>query len=418
MQLRRSITAAGVTAAMLLATGLTGCAANSGSGDGPVELDIWHRPGSLGEDTMKAAEAAFPDYDLTFVPTAGIDESLRAALRAKSGLPDIAYFGGTLPDYFQVEDQLLDLNDYGFAEHEDEYFTVALTAASSPSGRQIVAPTDIGPWVYFYNSASFAELGLPTEPDEVEAALADWDDYFDLAQKAGDAGMRLCDSVGGIYQLYMHQNGYMYFEGGNGEELTLDVDTPLHREAYDNAVRWAQAGLCGDGAPFSTEWSAAVTQGQTAGYVGAGWTMGILKDAAQAASGDWRIASGTPGGIAGMAGSYVGAFASTEYPDEAAEVVEFLASEEALSAGYVSSGLIPSTIASYDNPEVGGPDEFFGGQEVMNVMRETTEEASIVPVGPNGNTIMSRFIQALVNVTNGADPDEEWDAALAETENG
>jgi cellobiose transport system substrate-binding protein len=391
------------------------CGGGGNGGDGDGELEVWHRPGSLGEDVKAAAKERFPDYDITFVASADIDESLRAAMRSRSGLPDVAYFGGTLPDYFSVEDQFIDLDEYGFADHEDDYFSVSLAAASSPEGRQIVAPTDIGPWVFFYNAAEFEKAGLPTEPADVTAAIEDWESYRALAEKFAQDDLLLCDSLGGVYQLGMFQKGYMYYTGGNGEELKLDLENPIHRQAWDNAVQWAQAGLCGEGAPFTTEWNAAVTQGRIAGFVGAGWDMGILKTAAEDASGDWRVATGTPGGTAGMAGSYVGALAATDAPEAATDLVLFLSGQEAQSKAFTSNGLIPSTVASYDDPEVGGKDPFFGDQDVMAQMRETTESAEYVPIGPNGNSIMSQFTQALVNVANGADPDAEWEKTVAAT---
>lgn len=406
------VLAAGVALTMV------GCSSGGSGNSGSIPvIQIWSRPGSLGEGVKQSAQKAFPDYKLKFVANEKIDDSLHAALRANSGLPDVAFLGGNLPDYFQVSNKFVDLNKYGFNSHVKDYFDFAIKSAESPDGRQIAMPTDVGPYVFFYNAAEFQTLGFPTDPDAVAKAVSNWADFKAMALKAKHRGKLLCDSPQGIYQLWMTQKGYLYFQNKGGES-TLTVDSSINKAAFDNAASWANEGLCGTAAPYSTNWNAGVTQKTVVGFVEPAYVGGILKPAAKADSGKWRIATGTPGGPAAMSGSFVAAFASTKYPDVAAKLVLFFSSQKTQTEAYTTNGLIPSTVGSYKESLVSAPDPFYGGQVAINPIKNANDNGPFVFRGPNGNSIMNQFNQALVNVANGANPDSEYTKALNAAKNG
>jgi cellobiose transport system substrate-binding protein len=408
--LRRStalIAALGVAAAAL-----AGCSSQAGGSGGKDKIVVWARPGSVSDDVLKAAEKKFPNMDISFVPSPNIDDQLRAALRAKSNIPDVVFLGGNLPDYFEVSSQFLDIDAHGFKSHHDEYLPNPLERAQLPNGKQFAMPTDIGAWAFFYNADELGKLGLPTDPDQVSAMFKDWDSFKAAAEKAKAAGKYLCDAPNEILNLEVQQQGYQWFKNDNGK-ITNDFDNPINKASYDQAAEWAKEGLCANVGPYSPEWNAAVTQRSVIGFVAPGYVMGILKPAAQADSGKWRTADPT-GGPASAGGSFVTAMAATKHPDEAVQLAMFFSSPDQQISAYLTKQLIPSSTAAYSDPKVTGPDDFFGGEKAFTPIANSAKNGPHVFSAPGFSAIENALGQALLNVaTTGADPDKEFAAVEA-----
>lgn len=395
----------------IAATTLTGCA-TGGSDDGKEQIVVWARPQSVSDDVLAAAKKEFPDVEIKFVPSPNIDDQLRAAMRAKSGIPDVVFLGGNLTDYFEVADQFLDIDKYGFAEHHDEYLPNPLKGGQLPDGTQLAMPTDIGAWAFFYNATEFDKLGFPSDPDEVAAAFADWDAYQDFAEKAKASGKILCDNPGQVLNLQVQQQGYHWFTNDNGSVVN-DFANPINRASYDRAVEWAQGDLCANVSPYSPEWNAAITQGTMIAFAGPGYEMGILRPAAEATAGQWRTAIPTGGG-AMAGGSFVTAMATTKHPETAVKLAEFFSSPSTQIEAYLTKSLIPSSVAAYSDPKVTGPDDFFGGQDAFAAIADSALNSTYVFNAPGFIAIENDLVQALNNVAvTGADPDAEFAAVEA-----
>ncbi|MEV5069732.1 extracellular solute-binding protein [Microbacterium sp. LMI12-1-1.1] len=410
MKVSRKIAAG---AAGLLAVGLlAGCSsAGSGAGDAgeDVALTLWARGNSVPDDVEQILADQFPDYDITFENIPDIEDKLRAALRSGSGLPDVVMMGGSLPSFFTVADEFVDLSDQAAESDAVEW---GLELGQAPDGRQVALPTDIGPWGFFYRADVLESLGYPTEPEEVAAAIDSWDAYRELATAAAGAGSFVCDHAGQVYQARLAQEGYAYFEQEDGEDVNI-VDSPISHDAFVETASLAQDGLCANAEPYTPEFNAALTQEDIVGFVGPAWEDGLLKSAGELQSGNWRVTT-VPGGPAATGGTFVSALSASEHPEAAAELAAFIGGTEFQKIGYLEKGLFPASTGVAADPEAASPQEYYGGQDTLGALAQTAEEAPLVYQAPDSGTVASQFFVALNDLSFNDDDAEKVYSSLVE----
>ncbi len=403
---------AAIAAVLVLSGGLlAGCGASEdpatgdpAAGDERVELTFWARGNSIPTDSEAMLAAQFPDYDITWENIPDIEDKLRAALRSQSGLPDVVIMGSSLPSFFTVADQFLDLSGHTSETGSVEW---GLGVAEAPDGRQIGLPTDVGPWGFFYRADALEELGYPGDPAEVEDAVGSWEQYRELAEAAAANGQFVCDHAGQVYQSRIAQNGYAYFERSGDAEVNI-VDSPISHDAFLAAAQLAQDGLCANAEPYTPEFNAALTQESIIGFIGPAWEDGLLKSAGELQTGSWRVAT-VPGGPAATAGSFVAALAASAHPEAAAEVAAYIAGAEFQRAGYLEKGLFPGAMGVYTDPEANAPQDYYGGQVTFEVFANAAENAPAIYLSPESGTVSAQFFVALNDLaTNGQDPEQVY----------
>ncbi|WP_162606475.1 ABC transporter substrate-binding protein [Jiangella asiatica] len=398
-------------AAIATVGALAGCGGDDQASDGQVELTLWARSNSVPDDVQQLLDEQFPDYEITFQDIPDIEDKLRAALRSKSGLPDVVVMGGSLPSFFSVSDQFLDLADEAAASDAVDW---TLDLGLTPDGKQLTLPTDIGPWGFFYRADALEALGYPTEPEAVAAEIDSWEAYRELAEATAATGQYVCDHAGQVYQARLAQQGYAYFEQQDGEAVNA-VDSPISHDAFVESAALAQDGLCTNTEPYTPEWNAAMTQEDIVAFVGPAWEDGLLQSAGEQQSGAWRVTT-VPGGPAATGGSYVAALAASDHPDEARELAAFIGGAEFQKAGYLDKGLFPASTGVHADPEVATPQDFYGGQDTLGVLAQTAAEAPLVYQGPNSGTVAAQFFVALNDLASSdEDPAEVYESLLAAT---
>ncbi|HLQ70940.1 MAG TPA: extracellular solute-binding protein, partial [Bacillota bacterium] len=197
-------------------------------------------------------------------------------------------------------------------------------------------------------------------------------------------------------------------------DLLIENEGNSVKEAYDLAVDMNSRGLVGKYEMWSPEWGNAVNNGDFAVEMGAAWLKGWMMGNAPDASGEFRIAT-LPSEFAGnWGGSYISIPKETDYPDEAYAFVEWLVSPESQLKSFQSeAGLFPSSPVTYEMDSfMETTDEFFGGQSTAQYFAKATEDISYTYKGPDYISVHNEILNALENVQQGADADEEWDAAV------
>ena len=151
-------------------------------------------------------------------------------------------------------------------------------------GTVIGIPTDLGGLAMCYRADLFEAAGLPTDRDEVTAAIADWDGFIALGQEYVEAsGMPFIDSAAGsVYNVVKKQGDKEYYE---------DDGTPIYEtseqniKAWDTAVKAIEAGISANISQFSPEWNAAMSNGDFAALSCPAWMMNYIQDHAADRSG-------------------------------------------------------------------------------------------------------------------------------------
>jgi cellobiose transport system substrate-binding protein len=403
--------------------GMAGAAAGSivaacSSKDNPTggdskDLVMWYWSGGLSEKVVADVAAQFPDIRFTATQIGGnFKEKLVTTITSRQFLPDITGIKGEDIAYFMSqENQFLDLRELGADALKSEYLEWKWAQGSSPDGKLIGFPIDIGPTALYYRIDIFEQAGLPTDPAEVGAALATWDDFF-------EAGVQLRAAVptsypvveaASIYKNALGQTTKRYVDPNN----TFIGDQDHVREAWETAVTAVRLGLSGKVAAGGQDYNAAVANGVFPSIVGPAWLALDIKSAAESSSGQWRVAP-MPSGPANEGGSFLSIPKSSGNPTKAFEIITWLLNVENQGRGFTDAALFPSAPAAYDLPELTGPDEFFGGQKTIEVFGAAAENIPVAYESAHDAAIQESYLAELANVeSSGKDPETAWNDAVA-----
>jgi cellobiose transport system substrate-binding protein len=407
---------AAIAAAGCLALGLTACSTaqpTEGSGDGSMSLWIW--PGGLSETVVETVTTEHTDGDLE-VSVIGDDfkNKLTTTFTARSNIPDITGVKGEdMPYFLQQPDLFTDLNTLGIDDIVAEFPDWKLAEATTPDGKLLGLPIDIGPTGLFYREDILTEAGLPSDPAELEAATSTWEDYFTFGEQLKEAtGAHLEVSLDGIFGKVMGQSDTK-FVSPDGEFLG---ESDAVRRAWDLSIEAWDRGVVAALQDGSPDWASAVNAGALPTLTGAAWYAGDIKGNAADTAGLWRVTQ-MPGGPANIGGSFLTIPAATEDKDAALEVIKALLTPENLAVMYTETGNFPARATAFDEPALNEGDEFFGGQDTVSVFAEASANMPTVYNSPLDNQVSAPYYTELGNVQNGKDPDQAWaDAVTAAKE--
>lgn len=341
--------------------------------------------------------------------------NLTTALSANSGAPDIFQLEiGFMERFIGATDKFHNLNDLGAQNVKDLYLDWKWAQASSPDGSfQIGLPTDIGPTVAYYRTDLFEAAGLPTDPDEVTALINSWEKFAETAKQYSDkTGKPFVDSRDLIYNALRDQSdGEIYYSKADGS--FIGDQNPQVKKAYDMTVRGINEGWVSANGLWSAEWNEGMSNGHHAVVLGPAWMLGNIKSNGGDTSGSWRIAQ-LPEGSGNWGGSFITLPKEGKHPEEAYKFIEWLVNPENQIKSFQEKGLMPSIPSVYDEPAFKDySDEFLGGQKSAAEYGKAANRVAPVYYGPLHDQTDAYIKEALQNVQEkGADPEEEWNAAL------
>ena len=300
-----------MTAAAVVAIGLTGCAGSPSSQAGEkVSLTFWHgyteADGGVLDNIVKQFNSSQKNITIkTQTKTwAVIDDTLLPALSSKNGPDIVAMTSDRLPVYAK-KNALINLDDfYSQASSNTSNLKTEAVSMETVAGKKFGVPSGFVPLSVIYNKTLFAAAGITAFPTT-------WDEWVADAKKLtvdanGDGtpeqyGLALPDhaTVGnGIWPSLFAGNGGSITNVG-ATKATIDSKANVETLTY-----WAKAirddkisptGLDGIGA------DKLFTAGKTAMEVGGPWMAGV----ATASKIDYGLAA-IPAGPKAQAASAIG----------------------------------------------------------------------------------------------------------------
>ncbi|MGN8647407.1 extracellular solute-binding protein [Gracilibacillus sp. HCP3S3_G5_1] len=383
-----------------------------------VELNFWVF-GSAGYDVLAdeyMAENPNISININEGEMEDVHNNLFTSISAGSGAPDISMIEiSNVAKFMEASDQFYNLYDYGAADIKDKYLDWKWLQAESVDGSfQLGLPTDIGPTTMFYRTDVMEEAGFPTDPEELAAEIDTWDAYYEAAQKIyEETGKPITDSPELMFNAIRDQQDLQYFN--ENDELIME-DTV--KDAYDFTTKMIEEGFVGQNSLWSPEWGSAMEDGSYATLIGApAWMIANVKGNAPDSGGNWSLTT-IPEGAGNWGGSFLAIPAESEYPEEAYDFIEWLVSPEIQLKSFHNNGLFPSAPEVYEDEEfLATTDDYFSGAETARIFAEAAESVQPVYMGVNYSIANDEIVTALTNVAvEGADPQEEWDAAISRIE--
>ncbi len=324
-----------------------------------------------GDEAFKAIipefEAAHPGVkvELNFMSTADHHQQLSTAIAAGSGADDVVMveqaWVGRYKDGPGFENLLAE--PYNAGGMKDDFVAYKWDMATSVDGSQMIGLVwDIGPATLFYRRDIFEEVGLPTDPNEVDELFSTWDGFLQAAEKVYIPGQRWLLSDASLMYEWCYMNRDFY-----DKDLNLHADKEVAKKALEAAITMRKNGW---DAQISDMWSneayAAFGSGQVASVAAGCWYGGFLKSwIAPDTAGKWGVAR-MPGGIdtSNWGGSYLAIPSQSQKKELAWEFIQYaLATSKAQNAMFKAVDYFPGYIPAWDDPMYNEEDPFFGGQK-------------------------------------------------------
>jgi multiple sugar transport system substrate-binding protein len=426
-----TVLATGVTMSLVLAGcsgGGGGASAESGSAD-DIEaalqeestLTVW----SWAPQVPLVAEAFMEEYPNVTVDVVNAGTSndeyikLQNAIKAGSGVPDVAQIEYSIVPQFALAESLADLTGFGLDSLEDEFTASTWEGVTTEEGLYGL-PQDSGPVAMFYNKTVFDQYGIavPATWDEYAAAAAQLhaaDPTKFIASDSGDAGFT---------NTMIWQAGGTPYETTDGTNVTVDLND-------EGAQKWAEVwnplieqDLLSPIVGWTDEWYKGLADGSIATMVTGAWMPANFETGVADAAGDWRVAP-MPTYEAGESvssesgGSSMSVLEQSENKLVAAGFLEWISTGEGAQV-QIDAGSFPSTVADLTSDEfLNYKSDYFGGQEINKVLVQAAEDVvsgwSYLPFQAYANSIYADTAgQSYVSKTDILDGLAGWEEQIVD----
>ena len=203
-------------------------------------------------------------------------DKFQTAISAGTGAPDVIMLeADRIPNYV-VQNALVDISDFGYADVKDN-FSEGAWKDVSVGDAVYAAPVDGGPMGMIYRTDVFEKYGI-TPPTT-------WAEYEAAAQKVKDAGGPLFGDLGAnvpaVFMALTIQNGAKPFtyDPTKPEDIGIKVNDDASKQVLDYWADLVKKGLVGTQDQFTPEYISGVVGGDYATYVSAAWAPGYLSGA-------------------------------------------------------------------------------------------------------------------------------------------
>jgi multiple sugar transport system substrate-binding protein len=390
---RRALLLGAALTASLLISGCTSDDAGDTGGDTPKavsdadlqaaldkggDLTVW-----AWEPTLKKVvtdfQAKYPKVKVNLVNAGtGNDQytALQNAIKAGSGVPDVAQVEYYALPQFALAKSLTDLNPYGVGALQST-FTPGPWNSVHAGTAAYGLPMDSGPMALFYNKEVFDKHGV--------AVPATWDEYVAAAQKlhTADPNVYITSDTGdaGFTTSMIWQAGGKPYTvdgtkvGVNFADAGTQKFTGMWQKLIDGKLLSPVNG-------WSDGWYKGLGDGTIASLVIGAWMPANLESGVKAAAGKWRVAPMPQWEAGGKAASENGG-SSLAVPTAAGNkslayaFLKFASIEEGVKLR-VDAGAFPATTKELSAPEfLEKPFPYFGGQKANEVL--SAAAAQVVP---------------------------------------
>jgi multiple sugar transport system substrate-binding protein len=423
-------------AAVTVTAGVTACSSSgtasssaSSSAGGQAAIDaalqkkssitVWDWAGIT--PMVTAFEKKYPNVKVNVVNAGtGTTEytKLQNAVKAGSGVPDVAQIEYFALPQFALSGALTNLADYGLSSMKSQY-SDAIWGGVNVNGQLVGLPQDSGPMALFYNQKVFTQYGL-TVPTT-------WDEYVADAKKlhAADPTKYITNDVGdpGFVTSMIWDAGGTPFKVSGTTNVGINLQDSGSKKFADE---WNQLVKGGDFSPISSwtnQWYTALGNGSIASLVTGAWMPGVFEGSVTGASGDWRVApmpTWTAGGAAATSesgGSSDAVMKQSANPLVAAGFVEFLDGQEGETILANGGGFPSMTSVLESSSFLDAAPAYFGGQKINQVLSAATKSVisgwSYLPYEVYANSIFADTVgQAYANKTDLNAALSKWQSSL------
>ncbi|MFO8069687.1 MAG: ABC transporter substrate-binding protein [Alkalibacterium sp.] len=326
-------------------------------------LDVWTFTDEASTMINDYYLEEFPDLDyeinISEIPTEEFETQLDPVFGTDDA-PDVIFAEQAFVKKYVESGMLVDLSQYdGIMEGAEATFDYVKEIGTQADGTFVMNSWQTTPGAFFYRQDLASEhLGIES-PEDMQAAIGNWDGFLETARELRDA------TDGSIYMVSgredLNHPYYMSRDQGWVVDGELVIDDQVY-ELLDTAKIMVDEGLMMDAEPRGEEYFAAMNSDEVMGYSLPTWGMHFwLKPNADETAGNWRMVTGPTSYFRG--GTWIGTTQTSDMQDEAAQLIEWLTTNEDFMTTWASD---TGDVVSNENvvEEVRGDyeEEFLGGQ--------------------------------------------------------
>ena len=403
-------TMAGAAAGLAIAGALAACSSSgssspTASGAASSTTSALQTPTTLtwwawapqDKQLVTAFEKAYPKIKVNLVNAGnGTAEytKLQNAIKAGSGVPDIAQIEYYAVPQFALGGSLVNLANYGLSSDKSQ-FSTAIWDSVNANGELVGLPQDTGPMTLWYNQAIFTKyhLTVPTT----------WDQYVADAKKLHAANPKEyitsdTGDPGFTTSMIWAAGGHPYVTSGS-KDVTINLTSDAGTQKFENM--WApliSQGLLSPVTGWSDQWYAGLANGTIATLVTGGW-MGVdLETGVTGAKGDWRVApipqySAGSTGTSENGGSSDAVLTASKNQAAAAAFVQWISTGQGAQISADSGDFPAATSILNSSSFQDQAPAYFGGQQINKVLAQASSDVlpgwSYLPFQVYANSIYS-----------------------------
>lgn len=362
--------------------------ASTGSVLAKTTLTVWWW-GFWQDSLTPAIEDFHQDYpeikiEQEILGTSDVYANLLLALSAGAGIPDMVGLESSHLSQYVALGGLADITEE-ISPWYDKIDQAKWPAAKDKEGRIYAMPVDSGPVALYYRRDVFEQAGLASDPESVAKLLDTWDDLYEVGKQIKTATGKF------IFPQAKTNNDFRIFEtlmwqqetGYVDREGKLVIDSPKAVRTLEYLGKLWKEDLLLDSPAWTAGWYAALDAGMVATIPNAIWLGGFLWSWIAAESvGKWGVVPlpvWQEGGVRSSndGGSNISITKASGNKEAAWEFIKYIfTNEEYLIDAWRAMDWFPSLMATWDDPFVNEPVEFFGGQAYRKIF---TEAAKVIP---------------------------------------
>jgi len=384
------------------ASAASGSSAPASSGAAALQTPTtltWWAWAPQDKQLVTAFEKLYPKVKINLV-NAGTGTAeytkLQNAIKAGSGVPDVAQIEYYALPQFALGGSLANLSSDGLGSDQSQ-FSTGVWDSVNVNGELVGLPQDTGPMALFYNKTIFDKykLAVPTTwaqyvADAKKLHAANPKEY--ITNDTGDAGFTT--------SMIWAAGGHPYLTSGT-KNVTIDLADAGTQKFVNMWSPLVSGGLVAPISSWSTQWYTGLSNGNIASLVTGGW-MGVdLETGVTTGSGQWRVAP-IPQWTAGASadsengGSSDAVLSASKNQAAAAAFLQWVSTGQGAQLS-ASTGDFPASTAILNSASfVGQKPAYFGGQAINQVLSQASSDVltgwSYLPFQVYANSIFSNTV--------------------------
>jgi multiple sugar transport system substrate-binding protein len=384
------------------ASAASGSSAPASSGAAALQTPTtltWWAWAPQDKQLVTAFEKLYPKVKINLV-NAGTGTAeytkLQNAIKAGSGVPDVAQIEYYALPQFALGGSLVNLSSDGLGSDQGQ-FSTGVWDSVNVNGELVGLPQDTGPMALFYNKTIFDKykLTVPTTwaqyvADAKKLHAANPKEY--ITNDTGDAGFTT--------SMIWAAGGHPYVTSGT-KNVTIDLADAGTQKFANMWSPLVSGGLVAPISSWSTQWYTGLSNGNIASLVTGGW-MGVdLETGVTTGSGQWRVAP-IPQWSAGASadsengGSSDAVLSASKNQAAAAAFLQWISTGQGAQLS-ASTGDFPASTAILNSASfVGQKPAYFGGQAINQVLSQASSDVltgwSYLPFQVYANSIFSNTV--------------------------